>query len=205
MILKLILRIIFIVMALRTSARRLSIVVAFVALALAGCSGAETPTPDTGDGSDQVFIALEKDFDGFTSWSQYDLGTNPGDGIHGNGDRIAYLNKVPPHGSATFPVGTIILKETNDTDPTKRTAFAMVKRQPRGTGFNSASSGGDDGWEWWSVSDLGNCNVARLWRGPAPPSSETYAGTTVGDCNGCHGRAVGNDYVWDTALQLSHF
>ena len=76
----------------------------------------------------------------------------------------------------------------------------MVKRQPRGTGYNSADMGGADGWEWWSLQDQGNCTVGRLWRGPAPPVTEPYAGMTVGDCNACHTQVVANDYVWDTAL-----
>ena len=78
----------------------------------------------------------------------------------------------------------------------------MVKRQARGTGYNT---GGADGWEWWSVQDLGNCNIERLWRGPVAQGGESYTNTPAGDCNGCHGRAVANDYVWDDALQLSKF
>jgi hypothetical protein len=35
--------------------------------------------------------------------------------------------------------------------------------------------------------------------------TESYGGTPVGNCNGCHEQVVDNDYVWDTALQLSNF
>jgi hypothetical protein len=185
---------------------------AFSGLLCAGCSSGSSSSGDNGasdSGVPDPFIAQVSDFAGFCKdWSSApalapaDAG---GDGIHGDAGLTVYWNKSPPHGSTQFPVGTIILKETNDPDPANRTAFAMVKREARGQGFNSAASGGADGWEWWSVSDLGNCNVGRLWRGAAPPSTESYAGQTIGDCNGCHTHAAGNDYVWSTALELSHF
>jgi hypothetical protein len=153
------------------------------------------------------FIAQISDFSGFCKWSSAPA-TAPGDagdGVHGLGPLTVYWNKSPPSGSHEFPVGTIILKESNQADPSQRLVFAMVKRQPRGTGFNSADAGGDDGWEWWSLTDLGHCSVERLWRGAAPPITEAYAGMPIGDCNGCHARIEDNDYVWDTALNLSHF
>jgi hypothetical protein len=170
-------------------------------LLCAGCSGGSSaPSPE----SDAPFVAQTSDFAGFCSWSHAPA-TAPGDagdGVHGLGPLTVYWNRSPPHGSSEFPVGTIILKESNQAEAIQRVVFAMVKRQARGTGYNT---GGDDGWEWWSVTDLGNCNVERLWRGTAPPTGESYAGQPVGDCNGCHGMVVDNDYVWDTALQLSKF
>ena len=173
----------------------------------AGCSAGSGTEGETGPTDGAVpwpFIAQTADFAGFCKWSSAPAAApgDAGDGIHGDAGLTVFWNKSPATGAKEFPVGTIVLKETNETDPSMRVAFAMVKRQPRGTGYNSASAGGDDGWEWWSVRDLGNCNVERLWRGPAPPSTESYAGQTLGDCNGCHARAVGNDYVWDTAVQL---
>jgi hypothetical protein len=78
----------------------------------------------------------------------------------------------------------------------------MVKR---GCGYNSAP-GDADNWEWWSLADNGNCTMTMLWRGPVPPMGESYTGKPIGDCNGCHNMVGGdNDYVWDTALQLSNF
>ncbi len=182
-------------------------------LSVVGCGGgsdggASGETDPTDGGVPWPFIAQTIDFAGFCKEWKSAPATAPGDGgdgIHGDAGLTVFWNKSPPHGATEFPVGTIILKETNDPDPSARTAFAMVKRQPRGTGFNAADAGGADGWEWWSVSDLGNCNIGRLWRGSSPPSTESYAGQTVGDCNGCHARVADNDYVWDTALQLSHF
>jgi len=156
------------------------------------------------------FISQLDDFTGFCKWSSAPAtamaspdGADAGDGVHaGEGTLTVYWNKSPPPGSHEFPVGTIILKESNQADASQRVVFAMVKRQPRGTGWNT---GGADGWEWWSLSDLGNCTVGRLWRGVIPPTNEPYAGAAVGDCNGCHARVISNDYVWDTALELSRF
>jgi Cytochrome P460 len=180
-------------------------------LVCAGCSAASTgQTADNGSDASIPWpdIVQPDDFTGFCKWSSAPA-TAPGDasdGVHaGVGPLTVYWNMSPPHGSQQFPVGTIVVKESNNADPTMRVVFAMVKRQPRGTGYNSADAGGADGWEWWSLEDEGNCTLSRLWRGPAPPVTEPYAGKTVGDCNGCHSEAVDNDYVWDTALQLSHF
>ena len=78
----------------------------------------------------------------------------------------------------------------------------MVKREASTGDYNTA---GAKGWEWWSLQDLGNCSVSRLWRGPVAPGVETYAGTPAGDCNGCHAQVADNDYVWDEALQMSKF
>ena len=36
--------------------------------------------------------------------------------IHNAGPRMAYMNKLPPHGSTEFPVGTIIVKEPTEGD-----------------------------------------------------------------------------------------
>ncbi len=49
------------------------------------------------------------------------------------------------------------------------------------------------------------CTVTVLWRGIQPPPTETYSANTALDCNTCHGMASANDYVWDTALELSGF
>ena len=123
-----------------------------------------------------------------------------GDGLHGIGPLQVYWNQSPPHGSTAFPVGTIIVKETEEADITQRIVFAMVKR---GDGYNS---GGANGWEWFSLqNDADGCTVEILWRGPLAPIGETYANQAIGDCNGCHGLASANDYVWDDALQLSSF
>jgi hypothetical protein len=194
----------------------------FGAVLIAACSGGSTattssdasfiPEPSTDGGpvvcvvnDGTMFISQIPDFTGFCNWPSAPAmpeGGDASDGIHGLGPLRVYWNKPPPHGCSQFPVGTIILKESEETDPTKRTVFAMVKRQARGGVFNST---GAQGWEWWSLEDNGDCTVTELWRGPSDLSMDSYAGTPAGDCNGCHGMAMNNDYVWDEALQLSSF
>jgi predicted CxxxxCH...CXXCH cytochrome family protein len=98
-----------------------------------------------------------------------------------------------------FPVGTIIVKETEEADVTQRTVFAMVKR---GGGFNAT---GAVGWEWFKLGDNADGSATILDRSPAPDWTSPYGAEPVGDCNGCHLLAKSNDDVWDTALQLSRF
>lgn len=115
-------------------------------------------------------------------------------------DRL--LEQAAPHGAHEFPVGTIIVKESQQADAGQRVVFAMVKRQARTGDYNTD---GAKGWEWWSLQDMGDCSMSQLWRGPLAPAVESYAGTPTGDCNGCHAQEADNDYVWDEALQLSKF
>jgi hypothetical protein len=180
-------------------------------LVFAACSGGSSSgdpstgtSPDGGALDETTFIAQEADFSGFCHWESAPATAegDASDGIHGLGPLTVYMNKKPPSGSHEFPVGTIILKESMQADPSQRVAFAMVKRQATGNTFNAT---GAKGWEWWSVTDNGDCTISRLWRGAYPPATESYAGNPAGDCNGCHALVAGNNYVWDTALQLSSF
>jgi hypothetical protein len=185
--------------------------------AIGACSaGGAAPSPASGDGgeaipfpptgcSTTVCVAETINFEGFCNWpSATAVASVPdaSDGVHEAGPLKVFWNRSPPPGSHEFPVGTMILKESQESDPSKRVVFAMVKRQASGTGFNST---GADGWEWWSVQDLGNCSIERLWRGTTPPTNESYTNTPGGDCNTCHGQVVDNDHVWDEALELSKF
>jgi hypothetical protein len=185
----------------------------FIAIGLAaslGCVGCGAQSGASGDaGSSEVFVAQVVDFVGFCHWSHApatpagDAGAS--DGVHADaGPLTVYWNRPPPHAASQFPVGTIILKESQQANPAERTAFAMVKRSARGTAYNAS---GANGWEWWSVQDMGDCTIGNmpLWRGPVAQGTDSYVSSPAGDCNGCHGRAVGNDYVWDSALQLSNF
>jgi hypothetical protein len=151
-----------------------------------------------------VYIAQAADFSGFCRWSSAPA-TPARDspfGIHGLQDMTVYWKASPPHDASEFPVGTIILKESEQPDAGDRIVFAMVKRQRKGTGYNT---GGADGWEWFSLQDTGDCSAEVLWRGPAAPILTTYSDLLTGDCNGCHANIADNDEVWDTALQLSRF
>jgi hypothetical protein len=168
-------------------------------LGSAACGGGGDSPSDAG--APASFVAYESTFTGFHAWSNAVAAPSAGssgDGLHGVGPMQVYWSQSPPHGSTSFPVGTIIVKETQDTDVTQRIVFAMVKR---GDGFNS---GGTNGWEWFSLKDAADGTASILWRGVVPPTGEVYANQAIGDCNGCHTQTT-NDGVWDAALQLSKF
>jgi len=166
--------------------------------AVVGCTGSSGEEPD--GGSPTTFVAYPENFAGYHAWSNAPAVApdDAGDGLHGVGPLRIYWNQSPPHGSKSFPVGTIIVKETEDVDVTQRTVFAMVKRS------GSFNSGGAVGWEWFELRDNADGDVAILWR-DVPPPGLTYGDQPIGDCDGCHEIAARNDYVWDSALQLGSF
>jgi hypothetical protein len=190
-----------------------------VVLAVAACStGSGSPSSNScpaGGGAIQdqpdgappsEYVAYASSFDCFQSWNSAAAVPSPGDddagdGLHGIGPLQAYWNQSPPHGSTAFPVGTIIVKETQEADVTQRIVFAMVKR---GDGYNTGANVAN-GWEWFSLQNNTDGSVDILWRGLVAPAGQTYAGQAIGDCNGCHSAASANDSVWDEALQLSSF
>jgi hypothetical protein len=186
--------------------RRMMSVHRFACLLLPGflvsCSQSTQDAADAGE----CFVAAQsgQDFTGFHTWSNAPAAPLPGasdggDGIHGLGPLTVYWNQSPPHGSTSFPVSTIIVKESQQADVTQRVTFAMVKR---GCGYNSA---GANGWEWFSLEDNADGTATILWRGLAPLAGQTYANQPAGDCNGCHQGISSNDYVWDAPLELSKF
>jgi hypothetical protein len=183
----------------------LSVLVAMAACL--SCSGNGDNDADAGSSSalcagwPEPGVAFPTNFTGFHSWQSKPAYGPDGstDGLHGVGPLTVYWNASPPHGATEFPECTIIVKESQQADVTKRVTFAMVKV---GNGYNST---GANGWEWWSLQDNDDGGVEMLWSGIVPPPGETYSNQAIGDCNGCHSLAVKNDYVWDTALQLSNF
>jgi hypothetical protein len=151
--------------------------------------------------SPTTYVASTASFQNFRSWRSMRSEGPPGitDGINPTQPRTAYLNQAPPHGSTSFPTGTIIVKEFEGPSAlTDRRVFALVKR---GGGYDSA---GAVGWEWFELKNLDATNVEVVWRGVVPPAGEAYAPGSA-TCNDCHGNAKGNDYVWTTALSLSSF
>jgi hypothetical protein len=149
------------------------------------------------DGSAAVFVAVNQDFAGYRSWTSFQItggGQNP---------RTIYYNHAPPHGSQTFPVGTMIVKElVSTTAPAGLEIDAMVQR---GGDYN-AIDGGAPGWEWFglALSADGGGPATIQWRGTGAPSTGTYGGGNIG-CTGCHAVAVSNDYVQSPQLQLTNF
>jgi hypothetical protein len=175
-----------------------------VALVGVACSLGDGPVAGTGvdgavaDAEAIPFIALATDFTGFHGWTSFYLTTDiaPGD-THINGPRHVFINHVPAPGSTAFPIGTIIVKET-DTPPgpvTQRTVFASVKR---GGNYDPT---GDVNWEWFSLQNQPDGTETVLWRGPGPASGGAYGPGTLGGCNACHGVAKKTDYVLTPQLQ----
>lgn len=178
------------------------------AAALCGCRAGSSPAqPDA-----QYFVAFAPDFYGFHAWPSAiavraptlpapdgGFGDAGADGglIH-NGPLTVYWKQAPPPGSTSFPLGTIIVKETDDADITARQVFAMVKR---GEGFNAA---GASGWEWFELRNVDLDSDSIVWRGVGPPAGERYGGNPA-TCNDCHAQAAANDCVWSSALQLANF
>jgi hypothetical protein len=182
-----------------------------------GCT-AKVPEADP-----TVFVAQQQNFQDFEGWPvsgpAYPAPTLPpldgGDGIDasraavdGGVDASAvhteplmvYLNMKPPSGSTSFPLATIIVKETTEVDPTARKVFAMVKR---GGDYNP---NGAKNWEWFELQYLADGSVQISWRGPGPlaGSTDPYA-ANPNICNECHLRAAANDDVWSEKLLLSNF
>jgi hypothetical protein len=173
---------------------------AFGALAT-GCS---TPAA-TSDSGVLGPPPLASDFSCFRNWSSTPGVGPPGapdpsgvtdGGIHA-GPMTTFINMKPPHGSTSFPVGTIIVKEQNDPPLTQRQIFAMVKR---GGGFNP---NGAVNWEFFELQNIDSCNVSIVWS-RIPINSDPYASNPE-VCDDCHVLAKSNDYVWTTGLTLSSF
>lgn len=155
--------------------------------------------PERGEGE---FVAFQDDFAPYADWDGWLVASAPVGPTHLDGDRWVFANTLPPTGSASFPVGTILVKEArNGPEPEDWDIFAMVKR---GGGFNLL---GAYGWEWFELEWVGGV-VAIAWRGEEPPELSGYEcvstdpSAPAGDCNACHGNAWANDYVNDAVLRL---
>jgi len=178
------------------------------ALALAAC-GSSNPTVDAGSTTDAgsvdagpidagpEFEAVTADIANYFTWT---VVTIP-DGDTGEGTRYVYVNQLPPHGSTTWPTGTILVKESQTFGiHAGITIDAMVKR---GGAFNPDIDGGypdggymtgAHGWEWMGLNRIGDAGATIGWRGTVPPPNAGY-GPLNGDCNGCHTQATTNDDV----------
>ena len=187
-----------------------------LALALAlggGAAGCSTSPPAT---TGTTFVAFASDFNGFHSWPSAvampspnlppvdaggigpDGGATDG-GVHPVPETEYWKLPSTPTGNE-FPIGTIIVKETNEVDPTARQLFALVKR---GGDFNPT---GAVNWEWFELKNVADGSAVISWHGYGPPSgsADIYGGNPA-VCNTCHEKAAANDYVWSAALQLSNF
>jgi hypothetical protein len=167
---------------------------AFAAACGAGAPDDAAPPADTGP----CFVAFGTQIEGFRTWTSaaYDFDGVLVPGGHVVGRRIEYLNKTPPHGSTTFPVGTIFVKEIGLDYPQSYHLFAMVKR---GCGYNAS---GAVGWEWMELKEVAT-GVAIEWRGVGPPNTADGGYLGAGTCNFCHaGSCADNDSVCSTRFRL---
>jgi len=161
------------------------------AATVAACGGGDDSSAPPGDSSGVVFASS---FQGFRSWTSYHFDQPTAQGVvHAAGPRTEYIKALPPKGSTSFPVGTLIVKTLETGD---RQIFAMVKR---GAGYNA---GGAIGWEWFELKEADDGTVAIIWRGVGPPSGEKYGGDPSGGCNGCHAAARANDFVQSPKIVL---
>ncbi|HEX4514554.1 MAG TPA: hypothetical protein VH054_13480 [Polyangiaceae bacterium] len=176
-------------------------------LAVTSCSPTDDTSTDAGDEGD-VFLAVASDFKCYDSWTKFDLGDGDG-GVDDSGcahvanvPRIAYMNQLPPHGSTSFPVGTIIVKEIHTTpNPPDWPVFGMVKR---GGGFGSGDGYGCEGWEWYGLNlTTDACDAHMQWSGLQPSPGEIYA--SCGACASCHSAAQSNDCVLAPQMSLGQW
>jgi hypothetical protein len=145
----------------------------------------------------EVFVAMERDFQGFRSWGSALLNVDEAQGVtHQQGQRRVYINAFPPLLTALFPTGTMIVKEAQADAEGRVRLFGMVKR---GAGFNA---GGALGWEWFELKERDDKSVGIAWRGLGAPDGEVYGGDPSGTCNTCHQQSAKGDFVQSRALQL---
>ncbi len=163
-----------------------------------GCGGTSA-VADAGSGRSASFIALVGDFEGYPGWTHFDLGHQTGGAVHLPGARSVFINRPPPPGSATFPVGTILVKVVHpEADAGEGDqVFAMAKR---GGDFND---GGAAGWEWFELDAVAQPPL-MVWRGALPPARKGYGGGAGGACNECHA-ITHNDFVLAPELLLGNF
>jgi hypothetical protein len=158
---------------------------ALAALSCTGCLDDKlAATPVAGQ---TAFIAQTEDFAHYEDWMSFNEDDAHGEG---SGTTMVYLNKLPPKGASSFPVGTIVVKTMQATDGSMFTMHAMAKR---GNGFNSD---GARGWEFFELALNPKQVPFWLWRGAQPPSGEQYRAilsknnveSTTGElkCNDCH-------------------
>jgi len=166
-----------------TAAMRARLILTAAVAVLAGCGAGNEPETSTGE----IFLAVASDFADFRSWESTTLDVTVGSSVHVTGRRTVYINQRPPSGAAEFPVGTLIVKQTE----TDGKIFAQVKR---GGNFNKS---GALNWEWFELEE-GSAGLAVRWHGWGPPAGEMYGGDAGGACNGCHLAGAANDYVMTT-------
>jgi len=162
-----------------------------IAVAIMAILGAATfQSCSKNDNKNKEFVADDNTFKNFMSWvlEATQQGADPALGMaHGGNDetvtrRIYFKDGQDPK-DGKYPVGTLIVKHSDNPDNSVNEFTAMVKR---GNDFNP--SGGD--WEWFMLNSDGTIAVdgdGNKMRG---------ADLMGGMCLMCHSAAGTKDYVF---------
>ena len=182
---------------------RLVFLVAMLSGCTCGTEVAAAPAPLTG------IVPTEADFIRYDAWPSFDRGAQGFVPAHPDGVTTVFVNHLPPHGATTFPIGTIIVRQTEIGPRETWEVHAMVRR---GGEFNPL---GALGWEYFDLrlppADIEGEALAPtvLWRGEGPATQgdgyATAAGGVLLGCNHCHGAVPENDSVIGLELQLDTF
>lgn len=139
----------------------------------------------------QEFIASNSTFTGFMSWSLDAVNQGPdpalGGVAHGGNDstvtRNVYFKDGQDPVNGTYPLGTVIVKHSNNPSGTVNEFTAMVKR---GNDFNP--NVGD--WEFFILDPNGN--IAQDSTGNPLRGADLMNGA----CGNCHSFAASSDFVF---------
>lgn len=136
------------------------------------------------------FIATDQSFSDFRNWELVTENSGPDpslDMAHGGNDstvtRSVYFKDDQMPANGTYPVGTIIVKESQNPDNSLHELTAMVKR---GNDFNPAHND----WEWFMLEPDGK--IASDQDG----NKMRGAMLMNGMCGGCHDQASSTDFVF---------
>lgn len=161
------------------------LVILLVMGVVSACDKEEEKEPDP----PQEYVATDDSFSDFQSWqlAAQENGPDPalGPAHHGNDStvtRYIYFKDGQSASGGTYPLGTIIVKESMNTDMSVHETTAMVKR---GNNFNP----GHNDWEWFMLAPDGK--IAMDGDGNPMRGADLMGGM----CNNCHSAAT-TDYVF---------
>ena len=150
-------------------------------LSSSGCLDDEMD-PALAGGSGATFIALERDFQSFLSWSRTQVGDAEVVGGHAAGPRFAYVSTPPVDGK--FPVGAMIAKTVEVGDPSTWSIHAQGQARRR------LQSVGRDRLGMVRAAHRRGNDVTILWRGAQPPKDHGYESLPGLGATTRHGRRL---------------
>jgi len=134
------------------------------------------------------YVANDASFSNWMSWTLVATISEPGVALgemaHGGQDptftRKVYIKDNATAVNGKYPVGTIVVKHSQNEANTTNEYTAMVKR---GNGFNPSNND----WEWFMIDTEGKIADGGAARG---------ANLMNGMCGGCHTGATAKDFVF---------